>query len=84
MHALMHMIPFFWVEWTTEGKREDKARRNSTLLLSVLGMKTKMIISDFSKSFLSFFRFLCLNENDSGNRKNENNNGKNNRKRKRK
>jgi hypothetical protein len=51
-------------------------------LLSKLGMKTKMIISDFLKSFSSFFRFLCLNENDSGNRKNENDNGKNNRKRK--
>jgi hypothetical protein len=36
MHALMHMILFFWVEWTTEGKREDKAKRISTLLLSVL------------------------------------------------
>jgi hypothetical protein len=47
-------------------------------------MKTKMIISDFPKSFSSFFRFLCLNENDSGNRKNENDNDKNNRKRKRK
>jgi hypothetical protein len=28
-----------------------------------------MIISDFSNSFLSFFRFLGLNENGSGNEK---------------
>jgi hypothetical protein len=49
-----------------------------------LGWKMKMIISDFRKSFSSFFRFLGLNENGSGNRKNENDNDKNNRKRKRK
>jgi amino acid permease len=46
-----------------------------------IGMKTKMIISDFRKSFSSFFSlFLGLNENGSGNRKNKNKNGKNNQK----
>jgi hypothetical protein len=47
---------------------------------AIIGMKTKMIISDFRKSFSSFFRFLGLNKNGSGNRKNENDNGKNNQK----
>jgi hypothetical protein len=50
----------------------------STKLEETRGMKAKMIISDFRKSFSSFFRFLGLNENGSGNQKNENNNGKNN------
>jgi hypothetical protein len=46
--------------------------------------RMKMIISDFRKSFSSFFWFSGLNENGSGNRKNENDSDKNNRKRKRK
>jgi hypothetical protein len=64
--------------------------RPTTLLFLVgvwsnfIGMKTKMIISDFWKSFLSFFWFLGLNGNGSGNRKNENDNGKNNQKQKQK
>jgi hypothetical protein len=46
-------------------------------------MKTKMIISDFRKSFSSFVsRFLGLNENGSDNWKNKNDYDKNNRKRK--
>ena len=49
-----------------------------------VGVKTKMIIFDFPKSFSSSPLFLGLNRNGSGNRKNENDNDKNNRKRKRK
>jgi hypothetical protein len=47
-------------------------------------MKMKMIISNFRKSFLSFFRFSGLNKNGSDNRKNKNENDKINQKQKRK
>jgi hypothetical protein len=59
-----------------------KIKLNVWSVIGILFIGMKMIISDFRKSFLSFFPIFRLKENGSGNRKNENDNGKNNRKQK--